>query len=369
MPTASLTATAGPIIASHLGAEMDGINIYGRTVTDAIPHVTPYTVRHVAGPTLLTRDNRAAVLADIKRNAEGAVGLVMQFNERLWGGQRQALANLHFIVRRVAMPVVVTFHDVYSKGRWRYHLLTRFWSTRLRLAGARVVVHSPTERDILARDGFQPAVIPHFVRAPTSSVERATGHREQRRKLVVSGFISQRKGHLDAIRVLPLLPPDYVLRFAGTVNGNDQKMLDAVWKLADKLGVRQRLTITGALPDAAYERELESADLALCPFLRVSTSGSLSQWLGVKVPIVASALPQNLEACGDRPNVHFYPPGDVPAMARAIVKAASNRDVDGAGVDRFLRTLSVPAIARQYAALFDDLANGRNAIRSGAASF
>jgi glycosyltransferase involved in cell wall biosynthesis len=170
------------------------------------------------------------------------------------------------------------------------------WITR---NSAIVIVCTTEERQRLINlsHGSPVAVIPHFVerRQPqlTPQTAKMTVGLEKFNVVLLAGFIFPRKGYEVALEALKLLPAEYFLVFAGGGSAGQDSYVHSLRQQAQLLGVESRSHITGGLSDIDMETYLLAADVAICPFLQMSASGSFSTWLSVgTAPIIASDLPQ-----------------------------------------------------------------------------
>ncbi len=112
--------------------------------------------------------------------------------------------------------------------------------------------------------------------------------------LMMLGFVSEYKGHLQAIAALQHLPPNYRLVVAGGRHPNDPHSFDYWSRLLaaiDSLQLRDRVTFTGFIAD---EREfaavLALADVFLLPYREVGQSASavLADVMNFGKPVVTS---------------------------------------------------------------------------------
>ncbi|MGH2910798.1 MAG: glycosyltransferase, partial [Solirubrobacteraceae bacterium] len=191
------------------------------------------------------------------------------------------LALVHLGLRRRTLTVL---HDVNHPGSLRRR---EWWALALtvRRSGA-TVIHSEHERTELgAIPGAQGVeLIHHFV------VERQGRARVAARaelgvgdsKVVVGmiGWINPRKNCELAIEALALSEPGVELWLVGGAGIGQEAYVESLRALAHDLGVDDRLVITGTVPEAELEQRLAALDVGLCPYRRISASGSLSTLLG-----------------------------------------------------------------------------------------
>lgn len=165
-----------------------------------------------------------------------------------------------------------------------------------------VFIHSKFQKDAVESSGCPSVqVIPHFVpkfteASLTSSVHQKGEKKPKMCKILVFGFITPDKGQDIAIQALARLNSSVQLILAGGPRrGMDQKFIQQCRNIIEKLGLKDRVVITGFVEPAEVDRYYQEADLVLAPFRDTSGSGSLVQALGRGAPVLASDLPLNLE--------------------------------------------------------------------------
>jgi glycosyltransferase involved in cell wall biosynthesis len=174
--------------------------------------------------------------------------------------------------------------------------------------------------------------------------------------VVLAGFIFSSKGYEVALEALKQLPAEYFLVFAG---GGSDSYVQSLRQQARLLGVEKRLRITGGLSDTDMENYLLAADVAICPFMQMSASGSLSTWLSVgTAPIIASDLPEIQWYNARVPSaITVFPAGDHRALAGLISNA--NADSGRAARLKLRDLLSVTCIVDEHLGLYRNLLASR----------
>lgn len=304
-------------------------------------------------------------LRDAAAHLSSADVVHVQYNRAIWGGGAFQLEALRTFLDSCTAPVVCTFHDVYPTNpwaEWKRKKTTRariaaWWKDRrdrgpqnravrllLRRAACSLVCFEEERRRLAAYPNAAEKlrVVGHFVESrgalPDRDAARAALGVEGSRVVTVLGYIHPRKGYDLAVEALPHLPPDVRLVFAGTAAEENLDKLKQLKKRAEKLGVAERLSVTGWLTDEEQERWLVATDLALCPFRFFSASGSLTTWLSAARPILVPALPQFDEYRAVRSDAFFtFSPYRAEALAEAVT--ASLAKVDG-GEDPAIRALA-----------------------------
>ena len=298
----------------HAGNPHHGVSRYGRllaaeTARRADVCVIEYELQ--LGDAWEVDTQRVAAIAAQLR---GVDVVHLQYNNQrngsVWGVGWRQLFNLRLFIRAVGRPAIVTVHDLYPLLGFRSlarrpirsirtlldggsQLLTMNW---LKHRASQLLVCSQEERSRLAGGNGRVDVIPHFVEPRTLTLSRADAKAglgwAGKRVITVLGYIHRRKGHQLVVDVLSHLPDDVIAVFAGGPTPSDAALIDRLHAQAKSRGVAHRLFFTGYLTEFELERHLIAADVGVCPFVRLSASGSLSTWISAARPIVASNLPQ-----------------------------------------------------------------------------
>lgn len=136
------------------------------------------------------------------------------------------------------------------------------------------------------------------------------------------------KGWDIAFRALARVRFDWHFHLVG--RGPEEAGLRA---LADQLGLRDKITFHGGLPRNRVVEAYQRADLFVLPG-RVATNGSVEAQGVVIAEAQASGLPAIVGSLGGMPegilpeeSGILFPAGDVPALARAIERLATDRDL------------------------------------------
>ncbi len=260
-----------------------------------------------------------------------------------WGPREKALRNLGIIRRHCRAPLVATLHDVnglrivgcstrverllrisYELGKFVLRppirllqqlaagqlapadLFRDLWTLepqhpyRVARKTARIVRRlftlTDSERNVLDALALSDEItlIPHFVEeapevpgaAPVVAASRA-------QTVVVAGFLFRSKGHQIVLEAM-LRVPDVRVVFVGgpSLESGAKQYHSEIMTLALRMGVQERLEVTGYVSDEEYYRRIAAADLAVCPFApHKSASGSLSSLIAAGCPVLASDIP------------------------------------------------------------------------------
>lgn len=276
---------------------------------------------------------RSYLPTDIRRLQAGiieraaAADLVhIQHEHGLFGlanGARHAARNFGGVlsgILRVGRPVVTTFHTSPISGKqhrglaslldpiknfnrqrtWQSRVAAPFASSRGR---ALAVVHAAPTRHALVRSGIPEAavrVVPHGClpqrthAIDKSAAKRALGMDEGAKLLTIFGFIGPYKGHDIAVKALTHLPPEYRLAICGGSHPESKDpFFNRLLRQITRLGLRERVTITGWLPTAEAEVFYAATDVCVAPYREgsgLSASGAVTWALSSGRPVVASKI-------------------------------------------------------------------------------
>jgi len=161
-------------------------------------------------------------------------------------------------------------------------------------------VHHEWHKSILIDYGVPESlvrVIPHPVPACRASPQTVDGFRQRfnlvgKRILAMTGFIFERKRYERVLNLLPQLPDDVIICLLGGATGQSSELyLAQLVRIAEGLGVRSRLVVTGYLPGQDMNAGLLATDLFVAPYGEVSSSGSVARCIAAGAPIVAGQCP------------------------------------------------------------------------------
>jgi glycosyltransferase involved in cell wall biosynthesis len=394
----------------HIGPPEHGVCRYGRLLTAEASNHPELTV--IEADVVLTenRKHNREILINAARQLSEADIIHFQFNrfnKLLWGGGWSQLDYLQIFMRHCSRPLVVTLHDVFYPP-YGFASMIKYVHAKLRPPTSSLVKESPatpfTEpltpkrstlesafgfiqstfkgmfgpdalalREIAKRVDFvfvcteeeakrlcdrihthKLKVIPHFVESRsiemTPAEARATLGLGETKVVTLLGFIYPPKGHQLLVEALPELPQDVKVVFAGGPSAGYESLVDDLIALAKVKGVDERLHVTGYLSEEELEKYLIATDLAVCPFSRFSASGSLSTWISVARPILASDSPQVAEYHRLEPDViKTFKPYTPSALAQSIQELLSPcQTIDEPAIMRLRQKLSMSAILDKH---------------------
>ncbi|NBB72044.1 MAG: glycosyltransferase [Bacteroidetes bacterium] len=403
----------------HIGPATHGVTRYGALLARAArEHLSDDVIEAEAELLGRPAEDEQQLRTAIQRLSRADV-VHLQYNERVWGNARAA-AHVRTVIAVCAAPIVATLHDVREGYGWRGigrrtwaqrtadvpggsgagggehraadpDRVTGLWASMQRAAryvwkewqntratkhlarhAAQILVCTHEEarrlRGIVAPE--QRTVLPHFVEDRAIDITPPNAQKELglagHRVCTVLGFIHRAKGHALVVEAMPAWPNDVHVVFAGRPAVGSEGFARKLQQRAKALGVADRLRVTGYLEEGALDTYLAATDLALCPFEKVSASGSLSTWIAAERPILASDQPQiaeyNAMAAGAIATFTPYTPAALAEAARAQLdrdaengRAAhpeSTSSVARRARAQLREKLSLPRIIQQHAAVY-----------------
>jgi glycosyltransferase involved in cell wall biosynthesis len=276
------------------GRVNSGIRRYSEIVRDGLDELGDVTCSGVA----LTPNRRgwrgvmdAVTVVSRCRRADAVVLPYTRSN--VWSPSILRLLQVVIVHLGLRRRTVTVMHDIYAPGgpnRVEWWVLTA-----VLLLSGRVVLHTDHERSQLsAVPGARRAeVVPHFVLARDHLPERGAAREEfgvapEATVLAMIGWMNPRKNYELAIDALTRLPSSFVLWLVGGAGlGLDWYLQQLQARIAEQ-GLEGRIVITGALPEPDLERRLAALDIGLCPYQRISASGSVSTLLGARRQVIVT---------------------------------------------------------------------------------
>lgn len=173
-----------------------------------------------------------------------------------------------------------------------------------------------TPKVIPCATGLQQLSEPPIVRFPSDRIV-----------LGYTGTIDQPHGIEDLFQAMKLLPKNFILRIVGRVNPRYRARLDELVRdqsLSDKVEL---------MPPKNYsevQKEIDACDILLLPAGEAVHSRKyrsplkLFDYMARGKPIVAAAVPCNLELLHHEKNAYIYEPGNAHELAAFIVKLVNH---------------------------------------------
>jgi glycosyltransferase involved in cell wall biosynthesis len=309
----------------HLGSAQGGINRYGRILAEAMRargdvEVVERSADATNGGPRGLRGLVRAVAA-----LSGTDATVVQYSRyRLWAPGPWRLVQLAVVHMLLRGRAVVVLHDVPKRPGDGGRAEERALRLNLLLAGA-AVVHGREERDRLRtrRRRCRLVTMPHFIEPRAlparDDARRRMGVEPGETVLGMVGWIHPRKNHAAAVETLATLGQPARLWLIGAPTPGAERYVDELMATARRNGVEDRVEITGYLSDADLDVRLAAVDVALCPYLDASASGSLATLLAARRPVVASDLPAFREQHAQAgPLVRLVDPPSPARLAAAV---------------------------------------------------
>jgi glycosyltransferase involved in cell wall biosynthesis len=199
-------------------------------------------------------------------------------------------------------------HTDYPKTLPRRYLNVTRALRALRGADFAVSYGTAVDRHLANNGIHERAIVPYF---PTMEPRPAEGH-EHRRRAVFAGRIVREKGAGVLLRAAAEVDGDFLLC-------GDGRHLDPMRALAAELGIAERVTFTGWLGADDLAAALGEASVVVMPSLWPEPFGLVGiEGFAAGRPAVASATGGIVDWLQDGVSGLGVPPGDVPALARAL---------------------------------------------------
>jgi glycosyltransferase involved in cell wall biosynthesis len=253
---------------------------------------------------------------------------------------------------------VVTLHDVTflrlrTFGRTTTLVLASTVAAAARGADVLVTGSVAARDDVCAALRIDPGrfvVVPHGPGRPPAVAPsdegslRARLELEGRRVVLCVGALRPHKNQRQLVEALPALPGDVALVLAGVHE------LDAgeLGRLAESLGVAERLVMPGYLADADVEGLWRMAACVALPTRAEGFGLPVLEAMQRGVPVACSALAVLREVGGDV--AHYFPLDDPPATAAAIEAAMGDAGAVTRGPSRAARFSWTDAARGTYGA-------------------
>ncbi len=201
--------------------------------------------------------------------------------------------------------------------------------------------------------GLSPTEFPPLVQAP---------ERLWRWRLLWVGRVIEEKGIETAIHALSFLPRNATLQIVGMVDPAYRQHLEA---LAATLGVASSLSFSLASRQQVRSR-YQQADVTLFTSMIEHEAFGLVplEAMASGCPVIATGVGGSSEYCLDGVNCVRVPPGDPPALARAVQQLARSQDLRRRLVEGGLRTASAFMLDRQAIGIERCLLAASNAPRA-----
>jgi glycosyltransferase involved in cell wall biosynthesis len=292
----------------------------------------------------------------------------VQFSVGAFGSRTPALVRQIDALRDdLGIPVVITMHEV-TRDTAMLRTAGRALYRRLASRCDQVIVHTQAAKQALTgRIGVpadKVAVIPHPAASPPRCDVAPAELRSRfglgdARVLLAFGFIHVDKGLPDLVSGLGRmcrsgdLPDAVRVVIAGAVRRRNGPMrafeawdhlhLHLALSLARRLGVRDRLVLTGYVPDSEIAGWFRAAEAVVLPYRRIEQSGVAGLAVALGVPVLASQAGGLDELFGGSP--WTFPPRDPARLGQVVAEfLASPREAQYAN-QPIRQAADLPAVA------------------------
>lgn len=349
----------------------------------------------------------ADLVSDIAAQARDYDLVHVQHEHGLFGhavSYKAAARNYGAILRRLraaGRPVATTFHTeplgagpatgrvsarnvlpdaLRGWGRraaWRRHVARSFGPAA---AGAAAIAHEPGARRSLIRRGIPAAavhVIPHGclpqrdLRLDSLTAKQRLGLPAASVLLTTFGFVGTYKGQDLAVRALARLPEQFHLAICGGPHPESHdRAFATVLRLVKRLGLENRVTITGWMPEEEAGLYAAATDVCLAPYRdgTLSASGAITWALASGRPIVASRIAAFQGICREQPCMLLTAPDMIDEIAWAAEKLAADTELAAglvAAARRYTAAHSWDDTARRTHDLYAALVAGETVTAAG----
>ncbi len=268
------------------------------------------------------------------------------------------------LARALGVPVVIHMHGAdFAAFHGRLHPLARRATGFVLRRAARVIVLGEGWREFLVREvGLEPARVAIVVNGVPRSPARPT-RADGPPRILFLGRIGDRKGVPELLAALA----DPALRacaWQATIAGDGE--VDRMARLCGTLGLASRVDLPGWASRAQASAWLSQADLLVLPSHHEALPIAVIEALSWQVPVITTPVGAVPEFLTDGVDALLVPPGDVPALARAIGSLLDDanmaRRIAVAGHGVFTARLDARVAAEQLLGVYNE------AVRQGRGS-
>lgn len=276
----------------------------------------------------------------------------------VFGGLVGALAS-----RLLGKPLVVEFHGEHLFARrgfdsvpWQaFRLLAR---VAIRRAKVLRVLSLGMKASLASTYGSAAAgkarVIPVRVDLGMFAPAKGEYSRSASLNVVCVGSLTPQKGQALLVRAMSSLP---YLSVAILGEGPLRKELE---RLADELGVRERLDLPGRLPQPQIASRLRESDVYIHPSVTEATPRAVLEAMAVGLPVIATNVGYVSDLVVEGESGLLFSPGDLPGLLAAIVALgddeALRRRMGSRGQAVVREHFDADAVFPAYRALLRDVA-------------
>lgn len=238
-------------------------------------------------------------------------------------------ANLYgrLAARLVGIPAIATVHNTYVRRKWHRSLLN-CWLGRGR--GLVIAVSAEARNDIIEHDRLDPGrvlLLPNGIDIARVDTPLSQAAAKQRLGYAADDFLigcvgrlEEQKGHINIIRALGLMletAPDDLKRRLQLLIVGDGRLRGELEQVATTTGMASRVHFAGSRGDVA--EILRSLDLYVMPSLWEGLSLAMLEAMAAGLPVIISDVGGAAEVLGDGEFGIRVPPGDIAALAHAVM--------------------------------------------------
>jgi glycosyltransferase involved in cell wall biosynthesis len=258
------------------------------------------------------------------------------------------------VARVLGLRYILHLHDYdyadYYGGRSPY--LKRLIATTF-LGATAVVVLGRRDREVISQTFELPRdrliILHNAVPDPMPDVARVR-HLGEPCHLLFLGYLSARKGVPELLRALASIP--MTTSWRATLAGSGPIEFR---KLAEDLGILDRVSFPGWIEEAGVRALCANADVLVLPSHAEGLAMSVLEGLSHGLAVITTPVGAHSEVIEPEESGLFVPPGDVPALSRALARVINDeslRERLGRGArKRFLAEFDVPRYASRLTSL------------------
>ncbi len=329
-------------------------------------------------------DRRPKSLEAIRERLEAADMVHLQHEYTFFGGIMPGVSTLPWFLGRLRRPLVVTAHTVFTARqllrvdqelRPRQRLAKRLLAAMPRyrrtverdpfVSADGVIVHTEAARRQLQAIGLAVGrvhVIPGGAPPASPATPELTDLFRERldlggkRVVTIFGYVTPDKGYASAVSAIRQLPPAVKLVIAGgTRVEHERPFMDSLRSEIRRLGLENRVAITGYLDESDLAAVMALTDVVLAPHLTANGSYSLLVALSHGKAVLASNLPCFQELREAHACLETFPLGDDRALTERLgylLASGGARRALGGAAAAYAARQTWSAVAERTAALY-----------------
>lgn len=288
-------------------------------------------------------------------------------------------------LRRLRPPVVVTAHDLIpplaprwrERGRYKakslfrdlaYAPFLRTWERNQYRRAAHWVVHTEVHRKTVAQQVNESSLSQILHPVPEARLLWRLDHRAPH-QLVSLGFVKPHKGYLELAGVLRELRDTRWLIAGGAQDDRDRDHLATLRLELERLGIAERVEITGYEERGRVEGRAVDSRLAVFPFAHATGSGSVTWAVALGLPVLATDIPPFRELAAAGAGLELLPAEAPETWPHQIGQLLANPDRLAALAQAnraYARRHTYQAAGKKMEAIFRAVSSRSDSSRAGA---